>query len=182
MSLLPRIAAAALLGAALAATPARAQQKAGPDSLLERMAGRWVLSGTIDGTPTTHDVAAEWALGHEYLRLSEVSRERAPAPAGGPAYEALVILGIDPVRPGLACFWLDNTSPRGLRGDALGHADPSQGDSVSFVFFRGTPDEFHTTFLYERAADRWQWHMDGLGKDGKPQPFARLFMTRANRR
>ncbi|HEX9105800.1 MAG TPA: hypothetical protein VF832_01195, partial [Longimicrobiales bacterium] len=91
---LSRITVLGLLVAGLA-LPAAAQQpsSARPDSLLEHMAGRWVLSGTIDRQQATHDVVAEWVLGHEYLRLSEVSRERAAA--GGPAYEAIVFLGID---------------------------------------------------------------------------------------
>jgi len=180
MERLRPIALVATLAGALA-LPALAQQSSSPrpDTLLERMAGSWVLHGTIDGKQTTHDVVAEWVLAHEYLRLSEVSRERAPA--GGPAYEAIVFLGVDPGRPGLACMWLDNTSGMGLKGAGLAHAEPSRGDSIAFVFFPGTPSEFHTSFIYERTADRWLWHMDGLDRDGKPQPFARLTMTRAGR-
>jgi len=180
MDRLRSIALAATLVAGLARDAGAQQQpSARPDTLLERMAGSWVLHGTIDGRQTTHDVVAEWVLAHEYLRLSEVSRERSPA--AGPAYEAIVFLGIDPDRPGLACMWLDNTSGKGLKGAGLAHAEPSRGDSIAFVFFPATRSEFHTTFVYERAGDRWQWHMDGVGKDGKPQPFARLTMTRPSR-
>jgi hypothetical protein len=179
MERLSRVVLVAALVAACA-LPAGAQRPSPrPDTLLERMAGSWVLSGTIDGQRTTHDVVAEWVLGREYLRLSEASRERTSA--GGPAYEAIVFLGIDPVKPGLACLWLDNTGPTGLNGKGLAHADPSRGDSIAFVFFPGSATEFHTAFVYERAVDRWQWHMDGMGKDGKAQPFARLTMTRAGR-
>ena len=44
------------------------------DALLDHMVGKWVLRGTIGGAETTHDIYAEWVLGHEYVRLHEVSR------------------------------------------------------------------------------------------------------------
>ncbi len=34
------------------------------DSLLERLAGKWVLKGTIAGKETIHDVTAQWVLAH----------------------------------------------------------------------------------------------------------------------
>jgi hypothetical protein len=46
------------------------------DSLLDHMAGKWILKGTIAGQETTHDVAADWVLGHQYIQLKEISREK----------------------------------------------------------------------------------------------------------
>ena len=46
------------------------------DELLDRLAGDWVMKGTIAGQEVTHDVRAEWVLGHNYIRFHEVSRER----------------------------------------------------------------------------------------------------------
>ncbi len=168
-----------LVCAASAAGPrsACAQQVPVRDSLLDHMVGRWVLRGTIGGQATTHDVDAEWVLGHEYLRLHEVSRERAAD--GSPAYEAIVVVGVDPRAPGYACFWLDNTSPKGLDGRAIGHADPATGDSIAFSFGEPGGSAFHTTFRYERGTDGWTWAMDGEGPGGARQPFARLTLTRA---
>ena len=71
----------AVLSITLALTgvlPARAQQPAFQDALLDRLAGRWVLTGTIAGKPTTHDVVAEWVMEDQYLRIHEVSRELNP--------------------------------------------------------------------------------------------------------
>jgi len=64
-------AAGALLAAA---APLRAQQPTLRDSLLDRLVGRWVLRGTIQGAATTHDVTADWVLGHQYVRIQEASR------------------------------------------------------------------------------------------------------------
>src|SRR4051812_16832401 len=58
----------------LASHPVAAQLPA--DSLFDRLVGRWVLHGTIARRTTTHDVTFDWMLGHEYLRMHEVSRER----------------------------------------------------------------------------------------------------------
>lgn len=153
-----------------------AQQVAVHDSLLDLMVGRWVLRGTIEGQQTTHDVDANWVLGHAYLRLHEVSRQRASD--GSPAYEAMVVVGLDPKAPGYACFWLDNTSSRGLNGQAIGHADPAAGDSIAFLFRGVEGSVFHTTFRYDRPNDRWTWAMDGEAPGGARQTFARLTLSR----
>src|SRR5262245_37208196 len=60
----------------LSAAPLPAQLPA--DSLFDRLIGTWVLRGTIARQTTTHDVAVVWMLGREYVRMHEVSRERAP--------------------------------------------------------------------------------------------------------
>jgi len=52
------------------------QQSTFHDQLLDHLTGTWVLQGTIMGKETTHDVAAEWVLGHQYVRIHEVSREK----------------------------------------------------------------------------------------------------------
>src|SRR5688572_4577920 len=36
---------------------------------------------------------------------------------------------------------------------------------------------FHTTFVYSRASDSWQWHMDN-DSAGVRRPFARVTLTR----
>ena len=43
-----------------------AQQGGFQDALLDKFVGSWVLSGTIDGKQTTHDVEAAWVLDHQY--------------------------------------------------------------------------------------------------------------------
>jgi hypothetical protein len=46
------------------------------DPLLDHMVGKWVLQGVIAGRDTTHDIVSEWVLGHQYMRIQEVSREK----------------------------------------------------------------------------------------------------------
>ena len=144
------------------------------DALMERMAGRWVLQGTIAGRQTTHDVDVEWVLNREYLRLHEVSREKDGQ--GRPAYEAIVFIGWDAASGRYACLWLDSTGGGGLKGEAIAYAKRG-GDELPFLFRGADGSLFHTTFAYDRKADAWQWKMDGEDR-GKLQPFARVTLTR----
>jgi hypothetical protein len=144
------------------------------DPLFDRMTGQWVLTGTIAGQQTTHDVSVEWILAHQYVQLREVSREKDST--GHAAYEAFVLFGIDSVADGYVCLWLDITSGAGLRGQLFGHAQKS-GDTLPFLFKAGDGSVFHTTFIYDKSKDTWQWKMDGE-EHGTLQPFARVELQR----
>ena len=145
-----------------------------PDSLFHRLAGHWVLQGTIARQQTTHDVTFEWLLGHEYLQMHEVSRERSVT--GAPAYEAVVLFGRDPQTGAYACLWMDNTGANAFDPAGIGRGSVA-GDSIPFLFRYSTTTSFHTTFVYDRTADSWQWHMDN-DSAGVRIPFARVTLTR----
>jgi hypothetical protein len=145
-----------------------------PDSLFTRLAGRWVLRGTIARQQTVHDVTFDWFLGRTYLQMHEVSRERAPT--GAPAYEAVVLFGRDPKTGAYACVWMDNTAAAAFPPEGTGRGSVA-GDSISFLFPYSAATRFHTTFVYERATDSWQWHMDN-DSAGVRRPFARVRLTR----
>jgi hypothetical protein len=165
-----------LAALALLVLPAVADEPPLQDPLLDRLAGTWVLQGTIAGSETTHDVLAEWVLGHQYVRLHEVSRER---DAGGkPAYEAIVFVGREPAGNGYACLWLDSTGGGGLAAPSIGHA-PRAADRLAFRFRLPDGSAFHTTFAWDRGTGAWRWTMDGEDH-GKREPFARVTLTRAN--
>jgi hypothetical protein len=149
-------------------------QRLNPDSLFSRLAGRWVLRGTIAHQHTVHDVSFAWLLGREYLQMHEISRERAPN--GTPAYEAVVIFGRDPPTGAYACLWMDNTAAAAFPPAGTGRGSVA-GDSISFLFPYTEMTSFHTTFIYNRANDSWQWHMDN-DSSGVLTPFARVTLTR----
>jgi len=158
---------------ALVSFSASAQQPF-QDPLLDRLIGKWVLQGTIGGAATTHDIESEWVLGHQYVRLHEVSREKNAD--GQAAYEAIVFIGWDQPSGTYACLWLDSTGGGGISAPAIGHAQRS-GDDMAFTFKVKDGTSFHTTFAYSRSTDSWQWSMDGE-EGGKLQPFARVGLTR----
>jgi hypothetical protein len=145
-----------------------------PDSLFDRLIGRWVLRGTIARQQTTHDVTFEWMLGREYVQMHEISRERTPS--GAPAYEAVVLFGRDPRTGEYGCLWMDNTAASAFDPAGIGRGRVA-GDSIPFFFRYSAIDAFHNTFVYDRAADRWQWHLDN-DSAGVRRPFARVTLTR----
>ena len=158
----------------LVSLPAAAQQQGFQDALLDHLAGNWVLRGTIAGAETTHDIAAEWVLGHQYLRFHEVSREKDSGDA--PEYEAIVFIGWDQPSNQYACLWLDSTGGGGLDAQVIGHAKPS-GDDLAFVFELDDGGIIYTTFAYNRETDTWQWLID-VQESGNIRPFARVALTR----
>jgi hypothetical protein len=116
-------------------------------------------------------------LGREYVQMHEVSRERAAN--GGPVYEAVVLFARDPHNGECACLWLDNTGVSAFEPQGIGRGTVA-GDSIPFLFKYTDTDWFHTTFVYDRTTDSWQWHMDN-DSSGVRRPFARVTLTRVAR-
>ena len=162
---------------------ASAQRPTRKDPLLDRLAGTWILQGTIAGQETTHDVESEWVLSHEYLRFHETSREKNAQ--GQPAYEAIVFIEWDEPSNEYKCLWLDSTAGGGLSAPiALG----KRGDDEITLVFRDKVDKdkekdkekdssVHTTFAYNKVTDTWSWLIDNES-GGKLTPFARVKLTR----
>lgn len=160
----------------LLARPAPGQTAApATDPLLDRLVGAWVLRGTIAGKTTTHDVTAEWMLGHEYLRIHEQSREQDDQ--GHARYEAVVLIGREAASGEYQCLWLDSTGGGGLTAQAIAHGKPS-GNAIPFVFREADGSiSFTNTFAYESEDKAWTWALDNV-REGKPEPFARVRLTR----
>ena len=125
-----------------------AQQTTFQDSLLEHMVGKWILHGTIAGKETTHHIAAEWVLQHQYMQFHETSHEKNSK--GDAEYEAIVFIGWDQPSSRYACLWLDVTGGGGLSPQAIGYAKPN-GDDLAFIFKSSDGSTFHTTFMYDRS-------------------------------
>jgi len=157
----------------LTPVPVLAQQ-AIRDSLLGHMTGKWLLQGTVDGKETTHDIVSEWVLGHQYIQIKEVSREKNAD--GKPIYDAIVFIGLNKSLTGYSCLWLDNTGSDGLNPHAIGHAKRN-GNRLEFLFNIVDNSIFHTTFVYNSQDDSWQWLMDNE-ENGKWQSFAKMKLTR----
>ncbi len=157
----------------IATSPADAQEGGYHDELLARLAGSWIMTGTIAGERVTHDVTVEWVLNHQYLRMYEISREKDST--GGPAYEAIVFFGQDITTGGYACVWLDITGGTGLTGP-LGRA-MRQGNSMPFVFDDGSGSVILNTFTYTETTDTWESEID-LEANGERREFARVVFRR----
>jgi hypothetical protein len=153
---------------------AAGQEPTRKDPLLDRLAGSWILRGTIAGHQTTHDIESEWVLGHEYLRLHETSREKNAR--GQPAYEAIIFIQWDDILKEYRCLWLDSTGGGGL---AAPIAEGKRGDDeITFLWRDKDKDSgVNTTFAYSKGADTWSWVIDNEA-GGKLTAFARVKLTR----
>ena len=165
-----------LLALCLGVQPFTAVAGPGDRDILERLAGSWVLQGTLAGKATTHDVTGTWMLDGLYLELHERSRETDSS--GKPRYEAVVLLGLDEATGEFQCLWLDSTGGGGLSATAFGRGKRA-GDSIPFLF--RDPDgtiSFSNTFSYDSSAQAWTWQLDNVRKDGRYAPFGRVRLTR----
>jgi len=155
--------------------PAQNATQDAPTQLLDALAGRWVMSGTLGGTRTTHDVEADWVLKREYIRFHEVSRERDAS--GGPAYEAIVFLSWDAKKGEYSCLWLDNTAGGALSSpEGIAHGKPAAG-AIPLVFTIAGKEALHTTFRYDARAESWQLTIDEV-TEGKNERFGDVRLTR----
>lgn len=146
------------------------------DDLLDHLVGNWVLAGRIHGQATTHDVVAEWILGHRYLQVHETSREKGAQ--GQPQYEATVLLGWDEARKQYQCLWLDTTGGGALTARSIGLGTRS-GNAIPFAWKDADGSvSLINTFTYDPTAHAWTWNLDNVDH-GKATVFARLSLTSA---
>ena len=158
----------------LAPVRSRAQSPAEfRDDLVEHMAGRWKVSGQIMGHDAHHQVEAEWALNHQFLRIHE--KTEAGAPTSEKPYEAIWFLGYDSTSERYVLHLLDVFG--GRFSETLGYGT-RDGNAIRFVF--EYPDgPFHTTFAWSPEKDSWQWLMTQKDKNGNWKTFGELQLTRA---
>lgn len=146
-----------------------------PESLLDKMTGKWVMTGTIDKEQVKHDVDVDWILGRRYIRIHEVSREKNAD--GELAYEAWIHIAWDPKNSEYVVMWLDNTGTTNFAAEGVGHGKPN-GDRIPFVWKSAGGGGIHNTFAYDRARDEWSWAIDNIDETDKPSLFARVTLER----
>jgi hypothetical protein len=157
----------------LMALSVTAQQAPVNSSLLDHLAGKWVMQGTVGKQAVTHDLDAEWVLQHHYLRFREVSRDKNDK--GEPQYDATVFIGWNEKSKQYACVWLDVFG--GLTPESIGVATP-QENALAFVFADEHGEtSFTNTFLYDPKTNTWGNRLDNVVK-GEAKPFARFTLTK----
>ncbi len=152
---------------------AMAQQPPVSSPLLDHLAGKWLMQGTVGKQAVTHDFDAEWVLQHHYLRFHEVSREKNDK--GEPQYEATVFIGWNEKTKQYACVWLDVYG--GATSESIGLATPKASE-LAFVFTDEHGDtSFTNTFTYDPKTNAWENRLDNVVK-GEAKPFARFNLTK----
>jgi hypothetical protein len=167
------IRATIFLATILAALTVSAQQAPVASPLLDHLAGKWAMQGTVGKSPVTHDLDAEWTLQHHYLRFHEVSREKNDK--GEPQYEATVFIGWNEKTKQYGCAWMDVYG--GLTTESIGLAAAKENE-LPFVFADEHGEtSFTNTFIYDPKTDTWEDRLDNVVKS-VAQPFARFKLTK----
>lgn len=148
---------------------ATAQQPPTQSPLLDHLAGKWLMEGTVGKQQVTHELDAEWVLQHHYLRFREVSRDKNDK--GEPQYDATVFIGWNEKTKRYACVWLDVYG--GLTSESIGVAIPKENE-LDFVFTNEQGEKsFTNSFIYDSKTNTWENRLDNLVK-GEAKPFARF--------
>lgn len=153
-------------------TSGSAQQPTLSDPLLDGLQGHWTATGLIAGERTTHDITADWVIGHQYLRLHEVSQELSKS--GKPKYEAVVHIGLNQKTNTFGIVWLDDYG--GLNTQSVGAAK-KEGNALPFVFTNLDGSYTRTTMTFDPARTAWSWTID-VDDAGKLSRFANLTLSR----
>lgn len=160
-------------GVIFASLAAVAQQGPTNSPLLDHLAGKWVMQGSVGKQAVTHELDAQWVIQHRYLRFYEVSGDKNAD--GEPQYEATVFIGWNAKTNRYACVWLDVYG--GLTTESVGVATAKENE-LTFVF----KDEhgeitFTNTFIYNPKTNTWENRLDNIVK-GEAKPFARFQLTK----
>jgi hypothetical protein len=161
-----------------ATTLAGAQALQATNGLLDHLVGQWVLSGTLAGKKTIHNVSAEWVLNRGYVQLHEMSREKIAD--GRPAYEAIIFISFDSASNSYSCLWLDSTASSSFAPEDAGHAKPTKeaANAIPFLFKdSGGHITFENTFVYDEKANSWEWTLTNV-KDDKRIPFGHVRLVK----
>ena len=157
----------------LASLTATAQQPSVNSPLLDHLAGKWVMQGTVGKQSETHDFDAEWVLQHHYLRFHEFSRDKNDK--GEPQYDSTVFIGWNAKTKQYACVWLDVYG--GLTSESIGVATPKENE-LAFVFTDEHGETtFTNTFIYDPKSNTWDDQLDNVVK-GVAKPFARFHLMK----
>ncbi len=145
------------------------------DSVLDKLEGEWVMTGTVGSEEVTHDVYVDRILKRQYIRIHELSREKDAD--GDPAYEAWIHIAWDKENAEYVVMWLDNTATTNFAPEGVGHGKPD-GDRIPLVWKSADGSGIHNTFKYDRASETWKWEIDNVDESEKASPFARLTLKR----
>lgn len=156
------------LTAMSAPAAAQAPSPSAMDSLLERLVGRWEMTGTVRSRPATYDLEAKRVLARQFVELHMVDV------AQPPAYEARVFLGVDSAGARYIVHWLDRFGAAYSIPHAVGEA---QGDTVRFTFAYAS-GPFRDTFVYDRPRDRWYFRLESGDSTGGWKLFAEYQVRR----
>jgi hypothetical protein len=162
------VTSAAAIALALVSAAGHAQQAASRDPYLEPLAGRWHMTGHVQGEPAEYEAQGEWVLQGAWLRLHMVETSRPPK------YEANVYLGFDPATGDYVAHWLDGFGAAGARVVGTGRRD---GTVLTLHFpYAGSP--FRDTLQLDPDGQAGSLRIEEQSADGRWSVFADYALRR----
>lgn len=140
-------------------------------NLLDRLVGRWRLTGHMGNVALSQNVTADWMLGGTFVVM--YCRSTAPEDNPTAGYEAVYHLGFNRETHQFVMHLLDTTEVPTACVVGLGRRD---GHRIPFLFQYGdTP--FTNTFSWDAEQDRWTF-LQTYEEDGEAKVFATKEMVR----
>jgi len=171
-----------LLGLVLSAViPALGQQVphplcvAGPqatfeDDLLDKLAGKWTISGSMMGRELLQECSGEWVLHHKFMRLD--CRETRKPPLLGVQYESTMYVGCSSDSQRYVIHLLDIFGG----GDVLGFGSRT-GQAIQFTWV--SPDSvIENTFTWDAKLGVWTSSIRQKDRSGQWYIFAEKKLRR----
>jgi hypothetical protein len=132
------------------------------DGLLDRLVGRWRMTGSVRGRPAAYTLEAARVLQGRFVELHMVDDNRPPG------YEARVFVGADTAGGRVIAHWLDNFGAAYSVPHATGEV---RGDTL-LLAFPYPSGAFRDTFTYDSSADAWHFRLETADSTGAWRRFA----------
>jgi len=139
------------------------------DSLLDRLVGRWSMTGSVRGNPVSYTLETSRVLQGRFIELHMIDVARPPG------YEARVFIGVDSAGPRYIAHWLDRFGAAYSIPHGAGRA---RGDTL-LLDFAYPSGAFRDTFVYDRRADRWRFRLESADSTNRWRLFAEYAVRRA---
>jgi hypothetical protein len=140
------------------------------NAYLEKLLGKWDMTGTMGSTALHYRAVAEHVLQDGFLRLHLVDA------ALNPKYEADVYIGFDPEQHDYIVHWLDRFGASGARVVGTG----KRKDAQLIVMFPYASGNFRDTFTFMPGGNTWSLLLESQQSDGTWATFATYSMIRAH--
>ena len=138
---------------------------------LNRLVGRWDLTGQMGQTPLQQSVECHWVLGGLFVQL--YFKSVLPTAEGTTPYEALYHIGYNEQQDVYVLHLLDTF---GVGATCIVGVGKREGDSIPFVFgYEGGP--FTNRLSWDAATVAWTFDLTYL-QDNAVQVFATKRMVR----
>lgn len=147
---------------------AKCDQSIFKDTLLDKLTGQWVASGTVGSDKVVYNFFVQWVLNHQFLEMDFADT------AATPEYTAKVFVGYDCKKDKYIVHWIDNFG--GAFSETLGYGTRNiQSIEMLFEYAAG---QLINTFSYDENGDQWTSHTVTKDEEGNWVTFGRIILKR----